>query len=187
DGREPVLRKKNLTTIAWTVRHGQRGINVDIEEDDDPNVLFGEGVAPNGGRWRNAKYPNWRPDDTPEFPLGPSQYFTVGTKDSDTTSGSGVSDWQEKAGRKVTGKYSAADRQACRDIQRRAGIQIDGTVGPQTWAATFGTGANTGSLDGAFVAPLAASPKVMPRNYGPDGDDLGENDRFDPDIIRVED
>lgn len=186
DGREPVLRRKNLTDLDWSVRNGQRGIAVDLEREMKPNVIYGEGVRPDGGRWRNAKYPNWRPDDTPAWPMGPSQSFHVGTTDADTSSGSGVSDWQRKAGQPVTGVYSSADREACRDLQRDAGIQVDGAVGPQTWAATFGTGANTGTLDGAFIAPLVAASAVKPRLYGPDGDDLGENPDYDPDVIRVE-
>ena len=187
DGREPVLRKKNLTTIAWSVRSGQRGITVNLEREMTPNAIYGEGVTEGGGYWRNAKYPNWDPDATPDFPLDPDEYFTVGTRDSDTSSGSGVSDWQDKAGRPVTGTYSRADANACRDLQREAGIQVDGTVGPQTWAATFATGSNTGTLDGAFIAPLVATPAVAPRRYGPDGDDLGPNPKYDPDVIRVED
>lgn len=187
DGRRPVLERKNTTSVAWSVRVGQRGIRVDLERDVLPNVIYGEGVRPDGGRWRNAKYPNWRPDDTPVFPMSPSQAMRVGTRDSDTNTGSGVSDWQEKAGQPVTGRYSQDDAEACRELQRRAGIQVDGTVGPQTWAATFGTGANTGTLDGAFVAPLTAASRVMPRLYGPDGDDLGPNPNFNPDALRVED
>src|SRR5690606_4143126 len=145
EGREPVLHVKDTTTVSWSVRAGQRGIHVDLERELLPNAVFGEGVRPDGGRWRNAKYPNWRPDDTPPNPMSPTSSFHGGTRDSDTTSGSGVSDWQAKAGQPVTGRYSAADAQACRDLQREAGIQVDGSVGPQTWAATFGTGSNTGT------------------------------------------
>src|SRR5690554_5117914 len=99
--------------------------------------------------------------------MSAGQVMRGGARASDAIGGSGVSDWQEKARQPVTGRYSQDDAEACRELQRRAGIQVDGTVGPQTWAATFGTGANTGTLDGAFVAPLTAASRVMPRLYGP--------------------
>src|SRR5690606_9078744 len=187
DGRTPVLRKKNLTRIDWTVRAGQRGIKVDLQRELVPNVIYGEGVNSDGGRWRNAKYPNWVPDATPQFPMDPNQSFHVGTKDSDTTTGTGVSDWQEEPGRPVTGADRRAEAAASRDLQREAGIQVDGTVGPQTWAATFATGSNTGTLDGAYIAPLAAAKEVEPRLRGPKGADLGANPDYNPDVIRVED
>lgn len=187
--RTPILHKKDTTTIATSVRTGQRGIDIDLNKDQSQaaNVIYGEGIHPNGGQWRNAKYPNWKPDDTPAYPnSSPSNTIHQGDKDSDTDSGHGVSDFQRKLGLKVTGYYSASDVGAVKRYQKRAGITVDGIVGPQTWAAIFGTGSNTGTLNGAFIAPLAAAEEVMPRLYGPDGDDLGPNPAYDPDIIRVE-
>jgi peptidoglycan hydrolase-like protein with peptidoglycan-binding domain len=188
DARTPELRLKDVDTIAWRVSNGQRGVLVDLEQDwsQAPNVIYGEGVSPSGGRWRNAMYPGWRPDSTPLFPMAPSRFFTVGTRDGQTTTGRGVSDWQARVGQPVTGRFSQADRARAFQVQRAAGIQQDGTVGPQTWAASFGTGSNTGTLE-CFIMPLAFAPQVMPRLYGPDGDDLGPNPQYDPAIVRVED
>lgn len=186
--RTPVLQLKDLDTVTWTVSNGQRGVSVDLEQDfaGAPNVIYGEGISPAGGRWRNAMYPGWHPDTTPVYPLAPTRSITVGTTDAATTTGHGVSDWQARAGQPVTGRFSRADRTRTFEIQRAAGIRKDGLVGPQTWAATFGTGSNTGTLD-AFFMPLAWAPAVMPRLYGPDGTDLGPNPDYDPDVIRVED
>ena len=186
--RTPVIALKDTETVHWIVRNGQRGISVNLVRDvtQAPNVIFGEGVTESGGRWRNAKYPNWEPDDTPDYPGPLGQGMTVGFRDDQTTSDEGVSVWQDRVGQKVTGVLSQDDRIAWRRIQADAGIQVDNYLGPQTWAASFQTGSNTGSLDGAFVAPLARSSEVQPYRYGPGGDILGDNPRYDPDVIRVE-
>jgi len=185
--RSPVIVQKDTTTVHWSFRNGQRGIQQTLVQDwtQAPNRIYGEGIGPDGGRWRNARYPNWHPDETPAFPMSPTAYFRIGTRDADTTSGTGVSDWERRVGLPVDGYYSAADRQRCIQIQRAAGIQVDGTVGPQTWAASFGTGSNTGTLD-CFYAPLAYAANVMDRLYGPDGDDLGPNPDYDADVLVVE-
>lgn len=187
--RQPVIAKKDTTTNSFTVRTGQRGIDIDLSKDASSavNVILGEGTNASRGHWRNAKYPNWKPDDTPPYPnTNPAQTMRVGARDSGTDSGSGVSEFQRKLGLPVDRAYSQADRTVVKREQKRAGITVDGIVGPQSWAAFFDTGANTGTLDGAFIAPLAAVHEVMPRLYGPDGDDLGANPSFDPDVIRVE-
>lgn len=187
--RAPVLVLKDTTTIGWTVSNGQRGITVDLTQDwsKAPNVLFGSGIGPDGGRWQNAKYPNWRPDSTPAYPnTNPSQTIKVGTTDAGTDTGAGVSDWQRRVGLNPTGQFGQVERARAFGVQAAAGIQQDGIVGPQTWAATFGTGSNTGTLE-CFYAPLAFSTTVMPRLFGPDGDDLGANPAYDPDVLRVED
>lgn len=187
--RTPVLEFKDTTTIVATFRTGQRGVTVDLNSDASqaPNVIYGSGVNPDGGGWSNWKYPNWSPDDTPAFPnSNPGDTLQLGRTDASTDSGDGVSAWQAKAGRPVTGYYSADDVLACKRLQRDRGILVDGVIGPQTWAATFDTGANTGTLDGAYVAPLAIATEVEPYLYGPDGDRLGANPAFDPNVIRVE-
>lgn len=186
--RTPVIELKDTDTVTWTVTNGQRGIGVDLSQDwsQAPNVIYGEGISPAGGRWRNAVYPGWRPDDTPEYPGSLTHGFTVGTTDASTSTGTGVSDWQERADQPVTGRFSQDDRARTFEIQKAAGITQDGLVGPQTWAATFGTGSNTGTLD-AFFMPLAWAKEVMPRKYGPDGTDLGANPAYDGDVLRVED
>ncbi|MBO9555616.1 hypothetical protein [Cellulomonas sp.] len=187
DVRSPVLRLKDTDTVSWTIHNGQRGVQIDLTQDwtKAPNVIYGEGIGNDGGRWRNAMYPNWRPDTTPLFPMAPSRFFRVGTTDAQTTTGRGVSDWQARVGQPVTGRFSQSDRQRTLAVQAAAGIQRDGTVGPQTWAATFGTGSNTGTLE-CFYLPIAFAPNVMPRLYGPDGADLGPNPEYDPAVLRVE-
>ncbi len=188
DVRSPVLTLKDTDTVQWTVHNGQRGVKIDLAQDwsQATNVYYGEGIASDGGRWRNARYPNWHPDDTPAYPnANASKTIKVGTTDAGTDSGSGVSDWQRRVGVAVTGRFTLADRRKAVEVQSAAGIQRDGIVGPQTWAATFGTGSNTGTLN-CFYMPLAYSPTVMPRLYGPDGDDLGANPAYNANALRVE-
>lgn len=189
DERSPVIVQKDTTTIGWTVSNGARGVTIDLLQDwsQAPNCLFGEGVGSDGGRWRNAMYPNWRPDDTPAYPnTNPAQTMKVGTTDAGTDSGSGVSDWQRKVGLPATGRFTQTERARALAVQTAGGISRDGIVGPQTWAVTFGTGSNVGTLE-CFYMPLAYSPLVMPRLLGPDGADLGANPAYDPNVMRVED
>ena len=187
--RSPAIVLKDTTTQHWTVRAGQPGVLVELEDDaaESHNVIYGEGIRADGGHWRNAMYPNWRDDETPQYPFTDAgRTVTVGTTDAITDTGDGVSVWQARVNQPVTGFFSVADRDALRALQRAAGIQVDGILGPQSWASSFNTGANTGTLDGAWIAPLAAAPEVMPRLYGPDGSDAGANPLYDPDVIRVE-
>lgn len=189
DVRSPLLVQKDTSTVQWTVHNGQRGVQIDLAQDwsQAPNAIYGEGIGTDGGRWRNAMYPNWRPDDTPAYPnANPSKTIRVGTTDAMTDTGAGVSAWQAQVGLPVTGRFTQTDRVRAMEVQTAAGIQRDGIVGPQTWAATFGTGANTGTLD-CFYMPLAYSPSIMPRSYGPEGADLGPNPDYDPNVLRVED
>lgn len=188
DDKTPELRPKDLTTIHMNVRSGQRGVDINLTRDASqaPNIIFGRGVNKQQGRWGNWKFPNQHPDDAPLYPLGPSQIFHIGLRDSQTTSGRGVSDAQERLGRPVTGTWNAGDVKALRREQDKMGITVDGDLGPQSWAAMFDVGANTGSIDGAFQAPLAALKEVRPRLIGPDGADLGPNPAYDDAILPVE-
>jgi len=188
DDKTPELRPKDLTTIHMNVRSGQRGVDINLTRDASqaPNIIYGRGVNKQQGRWGNWKFPNQHPDDAPLYPLGPSQIFHIGLRDSQTTSGRGVSDAQERLGRPVTRTWNAGDVKALRREQDKMGITVDGDLGPQSWAAMFDVGANTGSIDGAFQAPLAALKEVRPRLIGPDGADLGPNPAYDDAILPVE-
>jgi hypothetical protein len=184
----PVLVKKDTTTIHARV-HGQRGIKVRLRKDGTSisNVIKGEGINSSGGRWRNMRYPNWHYDATPAFPnWSPIRSITVGTKDSQTDAGNGVSVWQKRADRPVTGEFSRGDLDRMHDIQREDGITVDNYLGPQTWASTFNTGSNTGTTDGAFIMPLAALTQCRKRKYNSDGSDNGANPNYDGSVLVFE-
>lgn len=187
--RTPIIRQKDLTTEAWSVHAGQRGVIIDLEDDaaESPNRYYGSGVNLDGGAWRGMLFPNWKPDDTPPFPNNnASNSFTRGARDSDTDTGNGVSLLEERLGLPVDGYLSTSDWQAIIRFQRQSGIPDDGWVGGQTWATAFKTGENTGTLDGAWRAPLAYAPEVMPFLFGPDGANLGPNPAHDPNVVVVD-
>lgn len=56
EDRQPVLKKKDLTTVHWTVPLGQRGVKTELQRElmQAPNVFYGEGVDEAGARWSNA-------------------------------------------------------------------------------------------------------------------------------------
>ncbi|WP_061960656.1 peptidoglycan-binding domain-containing protein [Demequina flava] len=188
DGRKPVLRAKDLTTIAWEVRAGQRLIKVDLTKDstEAPNYITGYGVNPAGGAWFNTLYPDAKYDDSPEYCFNDAgRSVVVGTTDADTDTGNGVTLAQRKLDRPETGRWSWGDAEAAERFQEDHGLLVDGVVGPQTWAALFDIGANVGILT-PFHAPLAAATEVMPRLHGADGEDLGPNPAYDPNVPRID-
>lgn len=187
-GRRAVIRLKDRTTAHWSVTAGAPGVDLSLVEDwtGAANVIFGEGVAPDGCTWRNAKQPNFRADNAPPYP-----YASASTVINIGTTGEGVRTWQREMANNgyplaVDGFYGTEDAYQCRRLQQAAGIQGDGIVGPQTWAATFEVGSNVGDLDGAYIAALAYRTQVEPRLFNAQGADIGANPAYDPTAIRVE-
>jgi hypothetical protein len=186
-GAVPVIQLKDRTTHHWTVSAGAPGVQLSVHNDGAtvPNVIYGQGTAPDGCVWRNSKYPNLHPDSAPIFPYSPTHSISVGECND------GVQTWEERMSVlgydvSVNGCYSSSDAAACRLLQKRAGITVDGLVGPQTWAATFDVGANAGSLDGAFFMPLYDWDPVQYYLYNADGSTKGKNPTFDVKKLRVE-
>jgi len=189
------IRAKDLTTVDATFTIGTPGLVVQLTEDDTqaPNVIYGEWTTPEMCRGRNSKYPNIRPDDAPLYPnSNPAHLITVGTTDAATDSGHGVTDWQNQmhaigyGAVLPTGTYSSSDEVYCKREQTAAGITVDGIIGPQTWAATFGVGSNSGDLAGAYFAPIAEDPTVEPFLYAANGATTGPNPAYVPGKMRVE-
>jgi len=187
EGRIPVVRLKDRTTVHATFTIGSPGISDRLESDllAGANVIFGEGTDVDGCRWRNTKYPNLRTDDAPVYPLAAGSTFTAG---SSTAGFAPFADELRLAGYTMASgnTYSSPDVAEVRDAQARAGINVDGIVGPQTWAAIFQTGSDGGDLSGAYFAPIAADSRVMPRLYNAKGADIGPNPAFLPDLPRIE-
>jgi peptidoglycan hydrolase-like protein with peptidoglycan-binding domain len=60
------------------------------------------------------------------------------------TIGADVEQWQRRMVElgfplDIDGKYGPKSKEACQRFQAQRGLQVDGIVGPITWAATFGT------------------------------------------------
>lgn len=180
----PVLRPKNLDTVSWTMRCGQPGITHSLTRDLSmmPTTIYGEGVNPDQCHWRNTKYPNLRTDDAPIFP---------GTILNPGHSGDGVAEYEQELynngyGVTVDDYYDPDEEVVIGQFQSDAGIQVDGVVGPQTWAAIFDTGSNGGDLTGAFFMPLYTDGRVQKWTYNASGGITGEQSVFDPEFVRVE-
>lgn len=188
DETTPVLEPKDLDTVHFRFRAGQPGVTPNLNSDtsDQTNVVYAEGITKDGGGWSHKHYPFWNFDETPQYPFAnPANTIRIGTRDSDTTTGTGVSDAQRRMRRPITRRWSVSDSAALERLQDKAGIQVDGLLGPQSWAMLWNTGSNTGTLDGAIILPLAAAPETQPYLYGPDGERLGKNPKFDPDVIPI--
>lgn len=188
------VRLKDVTTVHATFQTGGRGVEVNLSRDlgSAVNVIFGRGVGEDGYAWAGWVYPNLQPDDAPAYPnVDAGNTINLGDTDADTDSGTGVSTWERRVRElgypiAIDGVYSAGDVDICRQVQGRFGIQVDGSIGPQTWAATFAVGSNAGSLDGAYRKPLAILSEVDPNTYAVDGGITGTNPAYDPAIMRIE-
>ncbi len=161
--------------------NGTPGVQCSLSRDltQDPSVIYGDGTDDENCHWRNSKYPNLRQDDAPVFPG--RVFSAVGT------SGADILTWSQEMHDKgyigsPSSVYTAAAKAACKKMQKDTGIQVDGAVGPQTWAATFDTGSNGGDLSGAYFAPLYYDPAVEPYLYTAGGGRNGVNPAFRPDI-----
>lgn len=187
------IRLKDRTTIHGSFQVGAPGIRADLDRDltTAPNVIYGHGTNSSGGWWMNMKYPNAITGVKAYPNSNPSQVLNIGSTDASTTSGSGVTDWQERAqelGYNVTvdGVYNAADAAVAKKIQRQFGITVDGIVGPQTWTASFAPGGRTGTLGAAIRLPLVSRSAVEPRLYSGSGDLVGTNTGYNSRLLRVE-
>jgi hypothetical protein len=179
-GRRPVVRLKDKSTRHWSMAMGHPGLTLSIADDFQQlvGVVFGSGVALDGGAWYNAKYPGVRVDDAPLFPLPVGEVFMAG----DSHHGfDAMADQLRSYGYSMLSgdTYAAADEGHIRDAQRSHGITIDGIVGAQTWTALFGVGGSTPSLDGAHIAPLAAVPWNVALLERLDGSIIGPNPKYD--------
>ena len=183
----PIIALKDISTVHATVTTGAQGIETNLSADTSAysNVIYGEGTAPDGSRWRNTKYPNLRADDAPVYPHSPGTVFNAG---DGLTGFDPFADEMRRAGYRMSSgdTYVAADVAEVRDAQARAGILVDGIVGPQTWAAVFAVGSDGGDLSGAFFMPLAYDPRVEPYLYNAQGKKIGNNPAFQRDRLRLE-
>lgn len=62
-GRVPTLHQKDMTTVHCHLAVGTQGavLNETSDVTSSVGVIFAEGIAEDGGRWRNSRYPDSNP------------------------------------------------------------------------------------------------------------------------------
>ena len=192
---------KDTTTVHATIFHDGARAVVDVIDDatEKPNVWYGDGVNPDGGRWRNSKNPGMVPiADPPPFPMPAGQVMTLGTTDADTTSGDGVDTLRVRlqvfgyANDHFTydplpyGTYNQQIADGVSALQADANLPQTGETDAATWAALWNLADTGTSLTDARQMPLVSSGKVDRWNYAANGSRIGHNDAYDPDALRVD-
>ena len=184
--RKYTLRTKPTTGIETvTVQTGGYGVGLSLSSDDTEavNVIYGEGLAADGSRWRNAKYPMLTPT-APAHPVrdtGSTYPLTSGDVDADFTAdvvtqlqyqlrASGYRDVE------ITGVYDANTVSGVEDYQDEMGLTVDGQIGSNAeWDAVWDTGATDNELDSGYFQPIARDHRAEPYTYAPNGAVTGDN------------
>ena len=188
------LALKDTTTVDFTVFLGAHGVDPDLSRDmsEEPNTIYGSGVAPEGLVWSNIKVPNLKQGDAPPYPMDDDSSFGEGTTDADTDTGDGITVMLAKLvgtgylpRTKKPGGFDADVTDALEDLQDDAGLTVTGNMNTATWDALFDLGVTGFSLLGAYVKPLSQASKVRKWNVSSNGGLLSLNPGFDPSVIRV--
>jgi hypothetical protein len=175
------------STVHATVAYGTPGVEIDLRVDESTRVdaVYARAIAPNKGGWANMFYPATELLNPPPYPnADPDQYLNLGTSDSDTDSLSGVTDWQTRVVEigtfdtpAISGVMSAAWVAVAEEVQASVGVTVDGSVGPQTWNATFDRGGEGIDLR-PIRLPLAMKPWVWPTLHTAAGVVSGPNPAY---------
>lgn len=178
-GKVPVFRKKDLTTVHWTVVIGQPGLEHDLSRNytEAPNTFYGEGTWDNC-RWRNAVYPRRRPDDAPPWPG--ALYYPGNTYDSNLQlfkqeirkKGFNVSD---------DNVYWSYEEPEIKRFQGSYGGLQSGIIAAQTWAGAFNPGEDAGDLTGGYFQPLVFDDSYP---WVKQGSGSADNPNFDKTKLR---
>lgn len=188
---------KDYDTVHLTLRTDDARAVVSLRDDlaEQPNTWFGTGITPDGVRVRNGRYPGLIQGPAPEYPNTDSSSFGLGDVDADTDSGDGVTVLNHKLAAmgfvSITETfqysiYSAATVAAVKEIQRRAGLTVNGTTNPATWDAVFDLSATGFSFTDARIHPLVQDDDVRPHDYTANGSVAGLNPFYDPGELRVD-
>jgi hypothetical protein len=181
--------KQDTTTWDYTFTKGAPGVELTIRRDQSTrrDAIYGRGVDPEGGVWGNYFFPGLDFARPPLYPNNDFSNITVGTTDADTSTGNGVTLAEQRMrdlGFPVTpdGVWSSRDNSFIGEFQRKAGITVDDSFGPQTWSAVFDKGAD--STFDIVRRPLAGLSSVEPLLYNANGSVAGPNPADNPKKIR---
>lgn len=186
--------EKDSTTVHATAFHDDARVVLEVSDDvsEQPNVIYGTCVTPDGVRITNAKWPNVFAGPAPDYPMPGS--FGVGTTDADTSGGDGITilyiklrelgflPWEVAN----TGVYTSDFVDAVKKVQRKANLTQSGNMNTATWDALWDTGVTGFSVNGAYIEPLAEDDRVRQWNRASNGAILGRNPLYDPTVPRVE-
>lgn len=179
-------RLKDTTTIQVTVHSRTRGITHDLRQDLNAvnRLIMAEGVNIRGGRWRNAKLPNVGKETVPAWPgfsfgLGDTGEYVTIWKLEALSDGHRTGDLDALTGETFTDE----DEEACKEIQKAAGLAITGIVNHATWDATWSNGDVDLNLGGARFDPLAADDRVIPFLYSSNGSATAYNPDWDRTLL----
>lgn len=186
-----LVLKSPMTHVDATVAYGTPLVDSEVTIDQSSRVdnAFARGISEKGGGWANVFYPATEIFNGLPYPNSDaSRFLNLGTTDADTTSGTGVSDLQEKLRElgytrmQPTGTLTSKWIEVVRDAQRALDITVDGSTGPQTWEAVFTTVNEDIDLT-PIRLPLAFKPETWPTKHGANGQILGPNPAYDPNRI----
>lgn len=190
------LVKRDRTTVHATVYLGARGVSARLRDDqlEQPTRMFGEGVAPDGRRWRGAEYPNLGPEVVPPYPYTDGRTFgRIGLVDADTDTGDGIRVLEDEllgSGllrlEERNGEWTRSTTEAVEEVQRRAGLAVTGKVNPATWTAIWGDGDAQQRLTQARIHPLTWRTETEKWLYSPNGSIIGRNPDHDRRVPRIE-
>lgn len=186
-GRKPHMTLKDTTTEHYSIHALEQGVEVKLRLDTvlGTTTIFGEGVGSDNCKWYNAKYPNIRYGDVPVFSgtiIHPGDTHTDYGLFSLELANRGWQGFAETPGN----TYDFHEEDDVRAFQQAMGIQVDGIVGPQTWTAAFGVGADTSELEGAFIHSIASKSYTEAYHRDPQGAQTDPNADFDSKRRRIE-
>lgn len=188
-----LVLKPAPSTVHATVAYGTPGVDIDLRVDQSTRVdrVFMRGWGPKMAGWANITYPHLEPLNAPAYPNSDTtDYLGLGTTDADTDSGTGVTTWQRRvaelkgfANPPVSGVMTSDWVAVIDDLQRRVGVTADGSLGPQTWNATFDRGVPDSEALTPRRLPMASKPWANHWLYSANGRILGVNPEWDSSAI----
>lgn len=187
---------KDRTTVHATAFHDDARVVLSVTDDvtEQPNVIYGTCVTPEGVRVTNAKWPNVFSGPAPDYPKADGTAITVGFTNADSVNGDGVDILYDKLRNlgylpweiQNTGTYTTDFATAVKKFQRKAGLSQTGNMTATGWKALYNTAKVGYRINGAYREPLAEDDRVREWDRAENGAILNRNPLFDPSVPRVE-